>query len=89
MWKRGGAWTCSPLWTGAATGTAGSSSGGDPGTTPTGQATPITGSAVPGWIWAVAAVLAAAAVAALLFTRSRRRTLPTGLSDGDGQPGSH
>ena len=55
-------------------------------TTATGQTTPISESSVPGWAWAVAAVLAAGTVAALLVIRSRRRSLQQ-ISPGAEQGG--
>ena len=63
------------------------STGSDPTTTPTGQSEPISGSAVPGWVLALVAVLAAGAVAAMLFVRSRRRPAPPAAQDGNDQPG--
>jgi hypothetical protein len=57
----------------------------NPAATPTGQATPITGPAVPVWVWAVVGILAVAAVAALLIARSRRNPSPTPLGGSDNQ----
>jgi Ca-activated chloride channel family protein len=54
---------------------------------PTGQATPINDSGVPGWIWVVVAVLAAGALAIVLFLRARRRAGPSQGTDWNGQPG--
>ena len=73
--------------TAAQTSIAASASASNPATAPTGQATPINGPAVPGWVWALVAVLAAGAVAAMLFVRSRRRPAPPAAQDGNDQPG--
>ena len=77
-----------PATTPSDTTTAGSSGGSAVAANPTGQATPITGPAVPGWVWAVAALLAAGTVAALLFVRSRRPAAPSTDRDAGDQPGS-
>jgi len=62
-----------------------------PATTSTGQASAVTDSAIPVWIWALVAVLAAGAVAALLIVRTRRRPAtpghPAGQESGGDQPG--
>ena len=77
-----------PATTASVTTADGSSGGSDIAANPTGQATPITGPAVPGWVWAVAALLAAGTVAALLFVRSRRPAAPSTDRDAGDQPGS-
>jgi Ca-activated chloride channel family protein len=57
----------------------------DAAATPTSQASPVASTAIPAWVWGLVAVLAAAAVAALLVVRARRRPAHPGSTD---QPGS-